>query len=98
MSVSPDVELLHRTWQALAEGDLGAMEAALASDARWRAIEDGPWNCENRQTIIEVMGRNLETGLRGRIEETIQDGERILVAFRPKQPFQGERPLDDDIA
>ena len=98
MSESPDVERLHRTWQALAEGDLGAMEAALASDARWRAIEDGPWNCENRQAIIEVMGRNLETGLRGRIEETIQDGERIVVAFRPEQPFQGERPLDDGIA
>jgi hypothetical protein len=68
------------------------------ADARWRAIEDGPWNCENRETIIEVMGRNLETGLRGRIEETIQDGERIVVAFRPEQPFQGERPLDDGIA
>jgi hypothetical protein len=76
------------------------MEAALAlaSDAKWRAIEDGPWNCENRETIIEVMGCNLETGLRGRIEETIQDGERIIVALRPEQPFHGERPLDDGIA
>jgi ketosteroid isomerase-like protein len=42
MSESPDVELLRCTWEAIAEGDLSVMEAALAADAKWRAIEDGP--------------------------------------------------------
>ena len=35
---------------------------------------------------------------RGRIEETIQNGQRVLVAFRPEQPIGGGRPLDDGIA
>jgi len=45
------------------------------------------------------LDRYRRTGRQARlIEETIQDGERIVVAFRPEQPFQGERPLDDGIA
>jgi ketosteroid isomerase-like protein len=87
-ATSPDVELLQRAWDAMAHGDLAVVEAALRPDARWRAVEDGPWNCENREAIIDVMSRNLADGLSGRIEETIQEGRRILVAFR------GERPRD----
>ena len=37
--------------------------------------------------------------MRGRIEETIQTGPRVLVAFRPEQPSDaGDRPFDDGIA
>jgi ketosteroid isomerase-like protein len=36
--------------------------------------------------------------LQGKIEETIQDGSRVIVAFRPARPAQVDRPLDDGIA
>jgi len=70
----------------------------LAPDAKWHAIEEGPWSCQNRRAIIDMLGRHVEGGLRGRIEETIQDGPRVVVAFRPEQPVGGGRPLDDGIA
>jgi hypothetical protein len=73
------------------------VEAVLGTYAKWRAIGDGPWNCENRRAIVKVMKRNLANGLHGRIEETIGDGGRI-VSFRPEQPFPGGRPLDDGVA
>jgi hypothetical protein len=45
------------------------------------------------------MSRNLAGRVRGSIEETIQDGPRVLVAFRPEvPPPNNERPLDDGIA
>jgi ketosteroid isomerase-like protein len=83
VSDSPDIDLLHRAWEAIMRGDLGFVESVLAPDAKWRALEDGPWNCEDRATIIDVMQGNLARGLRGRIEETVQDGPRVMVAFRP---------------
>lgn len=92
------VELVLRAWQGLAEGDPGLLRAALASDARWRGVEDGPRNCESRRAILDVMGRNLENGLRGKIEETLEDGEHMLVAFRPELRRRGRRPLDEGIA
>jgi hypothetical protein len=62
-------------------------------------VEEGPTNCEGRSTIIEVMTRNLAGRLRGSIEETIQTGPRVLVAFRPRPPADvANRPLDEGIA
>ena len=48
-------------------------------------VEDGQI-CENRKMILKVMKRNLPTGFAGRIEETVEVGGRIVVAFRPDQP------------
>lgn len=95
---SAEVATVRRAWAAIARGDLSVLEGALAPDARWRAVQDGPWNCESRREIIEVMERNLANGLKGTVEEMIQEGTRVLVAFRPAQPRQAQRPLDDGIA
>ena len=99
MSQSTDIELLHRAWEAMSvEGDLSVLEGALDPDAKWRGVEDGPWICENRKMILKVMERNLHGGLVGRIEETVEVGGRIVVAFRPEQPRDDGRPLDQGIA
>jgi hypothetical protein len=45
-----------------------------------------------------MMSRNLARRLRGRIEETIRDGSRVIVAFRPEQAAQLDRPADEGIA
>ena len=39
------------------------------------------------------MQGNLARGLRGRIEETVQDGPRVMVAFRPEASWQGGEPV-----
>ena len=99
MSPSPDIELLRRCFEALKGGDFAVLEQALAEDARWRSVHEGPTNCEGRSTIIEIMSRNLDGRLRGRIEETIQIGPRVIVAFRPEQPSDAaDRPLEHGIA
>jgi hypothetical protein len=92
------IALLHRVWDARAAGDLGVLEEALAPDAKWRGIDDGAWNCENRADIMRVLRQNLAYGLDGRIEETIPHGERMVVAFRPSEAWHTDRPLDDGIA
>ncbi len=98
-SESPEVALIQRLWAAISRGDLSVLEQELAADARWRAVTDGPWNCESREAIVETMRRNLAGRVRGTIEETIQDGPRVLVAFRPETPLMdNQRPLDDGIA
>lgn len=98
MSDSPGTELLHRAWEALTGGDFAVLEESLAGDAKWHGVEDGQL-CAGRTEILEVMTRNLPGRLRGRIEETIQTGPRVLVAFRPEEPSKaGDRPLDDGIA
>jgi hypothetical protein len=98
MSDSPEIELLHRAWEALTGGDFAVLEESPAEGAKWHGVEEGQL-CSGRTETLEVMTRNLPGRLRGRIEETIQTGPRVLVAFRPEQPSEaGDRPLDDGIA
>jgi ketosteroid isomerase-like protein/uncharacterized glyoxalase superfamily protein PhnB len=99
MRDSPEVELLHRAFQALTNGDFAVLAEALAEDATWRTVEGGSTNCEGRRTIIEVMSRNLAGRLRGSVEETIQHGHRVIVGFRPERPSDAaDRPLQGGIA
>jgi ketosteroid isomerase-like protein len=96
MAESPEIELVRRAWDALLEGGPGVLGEVLAPDAQWYGVEDGQL-CDGRQAIIDVMSRNLAGRLRGRIEETIQDGSRVIVAFRPERPEQVDRPMDEGI-
>jgi len=97
MGESSEVELVRRAWDALIAGGSEVLGEVLAADARWYGVEEGQL-CNGRKAIIDVMSRNLAGRLRGRIEETIQDGSRVIVAFRPEQPAQLDRPVDDGIA
>jgi len=91
-------QLVRETWDALSHGDLRPLEASLAPDARWRAVEDGPWNCENRARIMEVIRTNLERGLGGEIEEVRDLGEQhTLIGIRRENQGADAWPLDDGV-
>jgi ketosteroid isomerase-like protein len=90
-------QLVRDTWESLSSGEVGALEAVLAPDARWRAVEDGPWNCQNREAILEVMARKLDTRLAGHVEEVFDVGKRTVVAFRPDRQGPPAWPLENGI-
>jgi hypothetical protein len=94
MGESPEIELVRRAWYALIVGGPEVLGDVLAPDAQWYGLEDGQL-CDGRKAIIDVMSRNLAGRLRGRIEETVQDGSRVIVAFRPEQPARLDRPMDE---
>jgi ketosteroid isomerase-like protein len=97
MGESPEIELVRRAWDALIARGPEVLGEVLAPDAQWYGVEDGQL-CDGRKAIIDVMSRNLAGRLRGRIEQTIQDGSRVIVAFRPEHPARLDRPVDEGIA
>jgi ketosteroid isomerase-like protein len=97
MVESAEIELVRRAWDALIQGGPEVLGEVLAPDAQWYGVEDGQV-CEGRKAIIDVLSRNLAGRLRGTIEETTQDGSRVIVAFRPEQPAQLDRPVDKGTA
>jgi ketosteroid isomerase-like protein len=92
-------EFVREMWQAWSSGNFDAIEAAFAPDARWRAVEDGPWNCENRGQILNVIRQNRERrgAPEGQVEGIVDVGDRIVVAFRPANPTPDGWPLDDGV-
>jgi hypothetical protein len=91
------VQLIRDIWDARSRGDLEPLREALTPDAKWRAVEDGPWNCESAAAIMDVMARQLADGLSGQIEDTFEVGDRVVVAFRPDRHDPGAWPLDNGI-
>jgi ketosteroid isomerase-like protein len=87
------VGLIYDAWEAVTRGDLASLELALAPDAKWRAVEDGPWNCENRAMILRVMRRNLAEGRGGAIEHAFRVRQQVVVAFRPTRHAPVAWPL-----
>jgi ketosteroid isomerase-like protein len=92
-----NAQFIRDTWDALSAGDLAPLEAALAPDAKLRAVEDGPWNCQNRVAILDTVTLQLAEGLSGRIEEVLDVADRVVVAFRPDHPRQDGWPLEGGI-
>lgn len=94
---SAQVALIEQVWGALAQGDSDPLERALAPHARWISAENDEWACEGRGEIMQRIVRNLPLGGGARIEQMIERGERVLVAFRPARPPDG-RPLEGGLA
>jgi ketosteroid isomerase-like protein len=93
-------KLVRETWRALSQGDFEAVESAFTDDAKWRAVEDGPWNCESRTQILDVMRENrARRVLDGAVEDVFTVAERVVVAFRPtnQDPDPESWPLDNGI-
>jgi ketosteroid isomerase-like protein len=89
--------MVRDTWAALARGDWDAVAAVLAPEAKWRAVESGPWDCENRAAIIAVLQENRALGLDGDVETVTDAGTRAIVGFRPSVERPGQWPLDHGI-
>ena len=93
---SPELALIESTWAALRAGELDAVEAAFAPQARWLGVQEGQL-CENRSQILAMIARPGAAAPGAAIERASQFGDRVLVAFRPDRPPE-ERPLEDGIA
>ena len=68
-------QLVRDAFEAFSNGDLDALAAAFAPDAKWRAVEDGPRNCHSRDAILARMRENLAHGVFGRVEDLTEEGQ-----------------------
>jgi ketosteroid isomerase-like protein len=90
-------QLVRDAFEAFSSGDLEALAAAFAPDAKWRAVEDGPWNCHSRDEILARMRENRANGVSGRVEGLTEEGNRAIVAFRPDAQGARQWPHDDGV-
>jgi hypothetical protein len=90
--------LVLRMWEALGRGDIEPLRDALAPGAQWLPVYEDWGGCDGREEILDWLEYSLSQGLKGRIEETVEVGPHVLVAFRPDGPVNPDRPLDEGIA
>ncbi len=91
------VGLVRSAWEAINRGGIDAALPLLATDARGRAVEDGPWNCEGRAAIARFFSRREGRAPAGRLESAVEVDGRVVVGFRPDQPADDGWPLEEGV-
>ncbi len=98
MDADAKVALVRSLWQAVSRGDLDTLAAHLDPDAHWRAVEDGPWNCESRTQILDFLRRPEASGRSGALESAEEVAGRVVVGVRPAPHAEPDQwPLEDGI-
>lgn len=90
--------LVRGAWASISSGDLESLANSLDANARWRAVEDGPWNCAGKATILQRMqDRGVAGALAGQIDSLVSVGDRVVVGFRPEQHSPDGWRLDNGV-
>jgi ketosteroid isomerase-like protein len=63
-------------------GELGPVEAALAPDVNWFAVEPDQGACRNRDEVLRRLGELVDQGEKFELDELVQAGDRLAVASR----------------
>jgi uncharacterized protein len=82
-----NADLIRRTYQAYASGDLAAMLEFVDPDLEWTYLDPSleqptPQVCRGRRELEQVLRGWAEHGLRAELEEVISSGELVMVGVR----------------
>jgi ketosteroid isomerase-like protein len=85
MDIHPNAALIHRAWQAVAEGDVDDLRRIIAEKARWTATGGNPWagRHEGFEAIVDMLARVGEEmdAFDANIVDTLVSEGRVLVIY-----------------
>jgi ketosteroid isomerase-like protein len=84
-----NVELIQQGYDALRRGDFAALAELLDPQVEWKAVEPGPWDCEDRQQVLASLNDRDEDP--GELQEIIDLGDRLIVVWRPRDGAEPPR-------
>ncbi|HEV3228687.1 MAG TPA: nuclear transport factor 2 family protein [Solirubrobacteraceae bacterium] len=78
-----NAELARLGFEAIARGDLDAIEDLLDREVQWHGGHPGPWSCHNREDALDFIRQARSNGRVGELVDVIEAGERVVVVMRP---------------
>jgi ketosteroid isomerase-like protein len=90
--VADNVERARCGYEAIARGDIEAVQELMAPDVRWHGGDPtAPGACRNRPQALRFMRRALAAGLIGRLVDVVDFGDSVVVIMQPP-PVGGRMP------
>lgn len=98
--IHPNAQLARRAWDAIAQGDAGALRTILAPDLVWRATARGtPWSGvhQGADAAIDMLARVGEATevFDADLVDVLASDDRVLILFRVRMAI-GTREIDLD--
>ena len=87
-----NLDLLQAAYQRAGRDGVDAVVDLLDPKVEWLAATPGPWECHNREQVLETFRRQYEHGVRADFGEPIEVGDKIILDVHPyRSDAQGNK-------
>jgi hypothetical protein len=81
--MSRNLDLLQAAYQRAGRDGVDAVVDLLDPQVEWLAATPGPWDCHDREQVLETFRRQYEHGVRAEFGEPIEAGDRSSLTCAP---------------
>jgi ketosteroid isomerase-like protein len=81
--MSRNLDLLQAAYQRAGRDGVDAVVDLLDPQVEWLAATPGPWDCHDREQVLETFRRQYEHGVRADFGEPIEAGDKVILDVRP---------------
>jgi ketosteroid isomerase-like protein len=67
----------------------------LDPQVEWLAAQPGPWDCHDREQVIETFRRQYDHGVRADFGEPVEVGDKVILDVRPYRRDQQGNKIDE---
>jgi ketosteroid isomerase-like protein len=90
--MSRTLDLLKAAYQRAGRDGVDAVVDLLDPQVEWLAAQPGPWDCHDREQVLETFRRQYEHGVRADFGEPIEVGDKVILDVRPyRRDEQGNK-------
>jgi ketosteroid isomerase-like protein len=81
--MSRTLDLLRAVYQRAGRDGVDAVVDLLDPKVQWLAATPGPWDCHDREQVLETFRRQYDRGVRADFGEPIEAGDKVILDVRP---------------
>jgi hypothetical protein len=81
--MSRNLDLLQAVYQRAGRDGVDAVVDLLDPQVEWLATEPGPWDCHDREQVLETFRRQYDQGVRADFGEPIEAGDKVISTCAP---------------
>ena len=93
MAPHPNEALIHRAWQAVANGDIDELRAVVGEKASWTATGANPWagRHDGFEAVVDMLARVGEEmeSFDANITDTLVSDDRVVLIFHASARIGG---------
>jgi ketosteroid isomerase-like protein len=90
--MSRNLDLLKATDQRDGRDGVETVVDLLDPQVEWLATTPGPWDCHNREQVLETFRRQYDHGVRADFGQPIEAGDKVILDVRPyRRDEQGNK-------
>ena len=90
--MSRNLDLLRAAYQRAGRDGVDAVVDLLDPQVVWLAAQPGPWDCQDREQVVETFRRQYDLGVRADFGGPVEVGDKVILDVRPyRRDEQGNK-------